>query len=88
MLFITYAESNDGDISVLVRTGTAFPKKALKLIKKTMDKLEGALEELDENVKGLENAATQIELKNIKIAREIWNNYYFEPNEYLMLDVE
>ena len=88
MLFITYAESNDGDISVLVKTGTAVPKKALKLIKKTMDKLEGALEELDENVKGLENAATQIELKNIRIAREIWNNYYFQPNEYLMLDVE
>ena len=73
---------------MFVKTGTAVPKTALKQIKKTMDKLEGALEELHENVKGLENAATQIELKNIKIAREIWDNYYFEPSEYLMLDVE
>jgi len=72
-------DSNDGDISVLgniIETGKAVPEKALKLIKKTMDKLDGALEELDEKVKALQNATTQIELKNIEMTREFLDNYF------------
>jgi len=41
-----------------------------------MDKLDGALEELDEKVKALQNATTQIELKNIEMTREFLDNYF------------
>ena len=77
--FISYVDSNNGDISVLgniIETGKAVPEKALKVIKKTMDKLDGALEELDERVKALQNATTQIELKNINMTREFLDNYF------------
>lgn len=72
-------DSNDGDISFLgniIETGKAVPGKALKLMTNTMDKLDGALEELDARIKALQNATKQIELKNIEMTREFLDNYF------------
>ena len=41
-----------------------------------MEKLDEALEELDEKIKALQNATMQIELKNIKLTREFLDNYF------------